>query len=73
MPKLLALLQQAGRLDPALDREEAVRLLGLECAEPIVEWPGRFRVGGADVGNWPFVEFCQDLIRTSMRPVRFRC
>lgn len=62
MPKLLALLQQAGRLDPALDREEAVRLLGLEkYAQPILI-AGPLRVGGADVGNWPFVGVPPDLI-----------
>lgn len=62
LPRLFAMLQQAGLLDPALTREEAVRALGLEkYAQPVLI-AGSLTVGRTCVSQWPYIGIPPEVI-----------
>lgn len=54
LPRLLAFAKQSGMIDPILDRDDALRALGLEkFAQPVLV-AGPLRVRGAPVGSWAY-------------------
>lgn len=62
LPTLIAYLKRAGVLDVALSREEAAARLGLsKYAQPVFV-AGPLRIGGMDVGVWPFAGVPPELV-----------
>ncbi len=55
LPKLLSFLREIGRLDPDMEREDALRLLGLEKFPQPLLLAGPLRVGDFSVSDWTYV------------------
>lgn len=55
LPKLLSFLRESGRLDPDMEREDALRLLGLEKFPQPLLLAGPLRVAELNVADWTYV------------------
>lgn len=72
LPSLIAYLKRAGVLDVALSREEAAARLGLsKYAQPVFV-AGPLRIGGMDVGVWPFAGVPPELVSEAHPTVPIR-
>lgn len=72
LPSLLSYLRQTGAIDPDLTREEALEQLGLSKFLQPVLVAGPLTVGGADVGQWPYVGVPPELAGTVAVPSAVR-